>query len=136
MKSSIGVRKSSPEKIFNSLALSKGQASSAVMPCNPMLLPKLLNAAADIVGCGSYKGSEKSELLLGGPNIEVESRLLGPMKSLLESSLSRLPELLDMIGVRFVAAAAAAFSSFFFSLKARPPCRKSKPLTDLEKPGD
>jgi hypothetical protein len=28
---------------------------------------------------------------------------------------------------------AAAFSSFFFSRSALPPCRRSKPLTDFEK---
>ena len=136
LKSSIGVRRSSPENMFKSRALSSGQASSGVIPCKPILLPKWLNAAADTVGVCSKAGNEKIEVLLGGPRIELESKLLGPKKSLRESSRMRLPEPLDMIGVRFVAAAAAAFSSFFFSLSALPPCRRSSPLTDLENPGD
>ena len=87
----MGVRKSSPEKMLSSLALRSGHASSAVIPCKPILEPRLVKAEAVIVGVCSRVGKENIEALLGGPSMEFESKLLGPKKSLLESSRNKVP---------------------------------------------
>lgn len=89
----------------------------------------LLNACAVPAGTASE----------GNPNALVVVADGGPIEGSCPLSCSlcvetRFSEELLTIGVRSsFACAAAAFSSFFFSRKALPPWRRSKPETDFEK---
>lgn len=145
LKSSIGVRRSSPSKILRRRAFSNGHASSGVIPVRPIVFPRLLKAAWDRLADCSSDGNENMLVVdaVGGPKTLVDSRLLGPTNSPLcsiEKEVSRRGKLAEEFERMGVKPAAAAFSSLFFSRNARPPCRRSRPLTVLAKleegPGD